>query len=126
MTLSIEDLSRELNKLDNYVITYIYRKYIKKTDNKLKEDSEYKLYKDNLVNKSRKNIINQDESLKEELENMGMEDTERCSYIRKYKNKLIRCKHFIMNKDEDVCRRHLTTPNIYWDNYNKLLESIKK
>ena len=45
--------------------------------------------------------------------------------IRNYKNKLIRCKNSIMNKDEDVCKRHSTTPNIYWDNYNKLLESIK-
>jgi len=125
MSLNIENFSRELNKLENYVINYIYEKYIKKGDAKLKDDSEYKLYKDKLLNKSRKNIIKQDESLKEDLEKIAIEDVERCSYIRNYKNKLIRCKNSIMNKDEDVCKRHLTKPNIYWDNYNTLLESIK-
>ena len=121
MSLNIENFSRELNKLENYVINYIYVKYIKKGDAKLKDDSEYKLYKDKLLNKSRINIINQDDSLKEDLEKIAIEDDERCSYIRNYKNKLIRCKNSIMNKDEDVCKKHLTKPNIYWDNYNILL-----
>ena len=49
MSINVENFSRELNKLENYVINYIYEKYIKKGDAKLKDDSEYKLYKDKLI-----------------------------------------------------------------------------
>ena len=40
----------------------------------------------------------------------------------KIKHKLIRCKNSIINNDEDVCSLHEITPNIYWDQYNELIE----
>jgi len=107
---------------------------------------EYKKYKDRIFSKERKSIIKQDEVLKEDLENMSIADEEyeknpslfhrqkhnsypdekRCSFIRKIKHKLIRCKNSIINNDEDVCSLHEITPNIYWDQYNDLIEKIKK
>jgi hypothetical protein len=108
---------------------------------------EYKLYRDRIFNKDRKSIIKQDEVLKDDLTKMSLADKEwekqtntntfirkgtnsypdikRCSYIRKHKNKLMRCKNSILNDDEDVCKCHLITPNIYYDMYYELLEKIK-
>ena len=113
-------------------------KYSKKPINK----EEYKLYKDRIFSKERKSIITQDEVLKKDLENMTIADEEyenkpnsfrrqkyniypdvkRCTYIRKIKHKLIRCKNGILNDDEDICSKHEDTPNIYWDKYNELLD----
>lgn len=116
-------------------------KFNKKPINK----EEYKLFKDRIFNKERKSIITQDEVLKTDLENMTIvdeayekkpnlfnrqkynsyPDEKRCTYIRKIKHKLIRCKNGIINDDEDVCIKHEDTPNIYWDKYNDLLEKYK-
>ena len=173
MTLNLYMLSKQMNKLENYIAKYIYKKYIEintsshinndisdsyTTDDKLEEDLnyiyskkplnliDYKLYKDRLFEKDRKNIINQDEVLKDDLKkikesdsnynkkallfkkdkNNSYPDNKRCSYIRKYKNKLLRCKNSIINDDEDICFLHEDSPNIYWDNYIKLLENIDK
>ena len=113
-------------------------KYSKKPINK----EEYKLYLDRIFSKERKHIIKQNDVLSKDLENMTFADEEyeknpekfkrqiyksypdikRCTYIRKYKHKLIRCKNSIINDDEDICSRHETTPNIYWDMYIELLE----
>ena len=49
-------------------------------------------------------------------------DVKRCTFIRKHKNKYIRCCNLNMNDDEDVCYRHINIDNIYWDTYNKILE----
>ena len=108
---------------------------------------EYKLYRDRIFNKDRKSIIKQDEVLKDDLTKMSLADKEwekqtntntftrkgtnsypdikRCSYIRKHKNKLMRCKNSILNDDEDVCKCHLITPNIYYDMDYELLKKIK-
>lgn len=105
---------------------------------------EYKLYLDKVFNKDRKHIIKQSDVLTSDLENMNLADKEyeknpetfkkqkynshpdikRCSYIRKHKHKLIRCKNNIINDDEEMCNKHEDTPNIYWDMYSELLEKV--
>ena len=117
-------------------------KYSKKPNN----SEEYKLYIDRIFSKERKHIINQNEILIEDLDDMTLADDEyesdptsfqrqknnsypdikRCSYIRKHKHKLIRCKNSIMNDDEDMCSHHEDKPNMYWDSYNELVENINK
>jgi len=180
---NIDILSKQMNKLENYVTKYIYKKYIeidtpstnninttdtKDTPNtpntpntptdyiednltyiyskKPKNHIEYELYKDSIFGKNRKGIIKQDELLKDDLKklkqadidynkkpllfkkhkNNSYPDSKRCSYIRKYKNKLVRCKNSIINDDEDICFQHEDSPNMYWDNYIELLEKIEK
>ena len=173
---NLDILVKSLNRLENYTAKYIYKKYIETVDipilidtpkketpdenieleeiihekfkynSKPKNKEEYKVYKDIIFGKERKNIITQDELLKQDLENMNIADKEyslkkslfnrknydsypdekRCSYIRKIKHKLIRCKNSIMNDDEDVCCIHEDTPNIYWDMYNEYLEKMVK
>jgi hypothetical protein len=115
-------------------------KYSKKPNN----NEEYKLYTDNIFSKERKHIINQNDILTEDLDNIALADDEyendpatfhrqqnnsypdikRCSYIRKHKHKLIRCKNSIINNDEDMCSRHEDKPNIYWDSYNELVDKL--
>ena len=173
MTLNLYMLSKQMNKLENYIAKYIYKKYIEintsshidndisdsdTIDDELEEDLtyiyskrpinpiDYKLYKDRIFEKERTSIINQDEVLKDDLKkikesdsdytkkillfkkdkNNSYPDSKRCSYIRKYKNKLIRCKNCIIHDDEDICFQHEDSPNIYWDKYSELLEKIDK
>ena len=173
MTLNLYMLSKQMNKLENYIAKYIYKKYIEintsshidndisdsdTIEDELEEDLtyiyskrpinpiDYKLYKDRIFEKDRTSIINQDEVLKDDLKkikesdsnynkkpllfkkdkNNSYPDSKRCSYIRKYKNKLIRCKNCIINDDEDICFQHEDSPNIYWDKYSELLEKIDK
>ena len=115
-------------------------KYSKKPNN----NEDYKVYADTIFDKERKHIIKQNDILAEDLDNISIADDEyendptkfnrrqnnsypdikRCSYIRKHKNKLIRCKNSIINDDEDMCSRHEDTPNIYWDSYNELVDKI--
>ena len=115
-------------------------KYSKKPNNV----DDYKLYSDTIFDKERKHIIKQNDILTEDLDNMTLADDEyendptkfnrrqnnsypdikRCSYIRKNKNKLVRCKNSIINDDEDTCSRHEDKPNIYWDSYNELVDKI--
>ena len=117
-------------------------KYSKKPNN----SEEYKKYTDTIFSKERKHIIKQNDSLTEDLDNMSLADDEyendpksfhrqqnnsypdikRCSYIRKHKHKLIRCKNGIINDDEDMCAIHEDTPNMYWDSYNELVEKLNK
>jgi len=174
---NLDIITKELNKIENYATTYIYKKYIEinsspepiaiskskngetkellededsnyKYSKKPKCSLEYKLYRDKIFNKDRKSIIKQDEVLKDDLTKMSLADKEwekqsntntftrkgtnsypdikRCSYIRKHKHKLMRCKNSIINDDEDVCKCHLITPNIYYDMYSELLEKMKK
>jgi hypothetical protein len=120
--------------------TQITFKYSKKPNNV----DDYKLYSDTIFDKERKHIIKQNDILTEDLDNMTLADDEyendptkfnrrqnnsypdikRCSYIRKNKNKLVRCKNSIINDDEDTCSRHEDKPNIYWDSYNELVDKI--
>ena len=51
-------------------------------------------------------------------------DVLRCSFIRKHHHRYYRCRNPNMNKDSDVCKKHENSENIYYDNYNDLLEKI--
>lgn len=115
-------------------------KYSKKPNN----NEEYKLFTDKIFATQRKHIIKQNDILEEDLDNIALADDEyendpgqfhrrqtnsypdikRCSFIRKHKHKLIRCKNSIINDDEDMCSRHEDKPNIYWDSYNELVDKI--
>ena len=115
-------------------------KYSKKPNNK----EAYKLYLDRIFSKERKHIIKQSDVLADDLENMTLADEEydknpqkfkrqkynsypdikRCSYIRKHKHKLMRCKNSIINSDEDMCSKHEDSLNMYWDMYIELLEKV--
>jgi hypothetical protein len=115
-------------------------KYSKKPNS----NEEYKSYTDKIFSTQRKHIITQNDILEEDLDNIALADDEyendpaqfhrrqtnsypdikRCSFIRKHKNKLIRCKNSIINDDEDMCSRHEDKPNIYWDSYNELVDKI--
>ena len=191
---NLDILVKSLNKIENYAVKYIYKKYIETLpDTQLSEtnsaettavpsasvtsstvtlaaitppeeteesieqleinykyskkpinNEDYKLYTDKIFNKERKYIIKQNDILIADLENISLADDEyesnptlfhrqqnnsypdikRCSYIRKHKNKLIRCKNSIINDDEDMCSRHEDKPNIYWDSYNELVDKI--
>ena len=90
-------------------------KYSKKPNN----NDDYKVYVDTIFDKERKHIIKQNDSLTEDLDNISLADDEyesdpikfnrrqnnsypdikRCSYIRKHKNKLVRCKNSIIDDD---------------------------
>jgi len=93
---NIDMLSKQMNKLENYVTKYIYKKYIEidtssstnninttdtpdTTDDELEEDLtyiyskkpknliDYKVYKDRVFGKDRKGIIKQEDQLKDDL-----------------------------------------------------------
>jgi len=51
-------------------------------------------------------------------------DVLRCSFIRKHHHRYYRCRNQIINKDK--CKKHENSENIYYDNYNDLLELLNK
>ena len=102
---NLDTLVKSLNRLENYTVKYIYKKYIEiytntetseiqntqETSEKPEQEQsiesfkyskqplckeEYKKYKDRIFSKERKSIIKQDEVLKEDLENMSIADEE--------------------------------------------------
>jgi hypothetical protein len=136
-----QETNTEPQTLEPYTTSEIQNfKYSKKPINK----DAYKLYLDIIFSKERKHIIKQSDVLEEDLENMTLADEEyeanptqfkrqknnsypdikRCSYIRKHKHKLMRCKNGIINDDEDMCSKHEDSLNMYWDMYVELLEKI--
>ena len=159
----MDELVKSLNRVENYTAKYIFNKYIcnstneddkddKDEDNKDKSIS-YKEFTDNIFGLERKAIITQDESLNEDLNNMdladkvfdkapenfkrrdydSLPDVKRCTFIRKHKNKYIRCAMSITddgndgNDDgNDVCYKHESSVNMYWDNYSRLVNVKKK
>ena len=59
----------------------------------------------------------------------SLPDVKRCTFIRKHKNKYIRCAMSITddgNDDNDVCYKHESSINMYWDNYCRLINVKKK
>ena len=58
--------------------------------------------------------------------NNSYPDIKRCSYIRKHKHKLMRCKNSIINDEEEMCTKHEESPNMYWAMYIELLEKMHK
>ena len=107
--------------------------------------SEYKKYLKTIFYSDRKTgVINQITELQNDLDDMAkadsaytrnadkfnpqlydsLPDVMRCTYIRKHHHRYYRCKNKIANDDSDVCKKHLECENIYFDNYNDLVESI--
>lgn len=117
-----------------------------KYSKKPKNTEAYKLYLDRIFSKERKHIIKQNDTMAKDLENMTLADEEyeknpnlfhrqknnsypdikRCSYIRKHKHKLMRCKNSIINDEEEMCTKHEESPNMYWAMYIELLEKMHK
>ena len=157
----MDNLVKSLNRLENYTAKYIFNKYIcnsnnednKDEDNKEDDSISYKEFTDTIFGLERKAIITQDESLNEDLDNMdlankvfekdpekfkrrdydSLPDIKRCTFIRKHKNKYIRCAMSITddgndgNDDgNDVCYKHESSVNMYWDNYSRLVNVKKK
>jgi hypothetical protein len=147
----MDDLVKSLNRIENYTTRYIFNKYINNTTNtseNINKDKSitYKEFTDNVFGLERKAIITQDESLNEDLDNMdladkvfekapekfkrreydSLPDVKRCTFIRKHKNKYIRCAMSISDDDNDdnsdVCYKHESSINMYWNNYCKLLK----
>lgn len=141
----MDDLVKSLNRAENYTTRYIFNKYINHDlrNPARKDNKEYKQFIDNIFGLDRKAIITQDESLNEDLDNMdladkvfdkapekfkrreydSLPDVKRCTFIRKHKNKYIRCAMSISDDDSDVCYKHESSVNMYWDNYCSLINA---
>ena len=144
----MDDLVKSINRIENYTAKYIFNKYIKQDlENPARKDNkEYKQFLDTIFGLERKAIITQEESLNEDLDNMdladkvfekdpkkfkrrdydSLPDVKRCTFIRKHKNKYIRCDMSISDDDSDVCYKHESSVNMYWVNYCKLLQENEK
>ena len=143
----MDNLVKSLNRIENYTAKYIFNKYIcNATDENNKDESiSYKEFTDTIFGLERKAIITQEEVLNEDLDNMdladkvfdkapekfkrreydSLPDVKRCTFIRKHKNKYIRCAMSITDDDNDdyndVCYKHKSSINMYWENYCKLI-----
>jgi hypothetical protein len=105
----------------------------------------YAIYQKRIFHHSRSCfVINQDDLIREDIQIMTLADKAyeenpetfkvknfdllpdvlRCSFIRKHHHRYYRCRNIIMNKDSDVCTKHEKRENIYYDNYNELLEKL--
>ena len=153
----MDDLVKSLNRIEKYAAKYIFNKYIYNANNKDDKDEDnkdksikYKEFTDTIFGLERKSIITQDESLNEDLDNMdladkvfdkdpekfkrreydSLPDVKRCTFIRKHKNKYIRCAMSITDDgnddNSDVCYKHESSVNMYWGNYCKLLKENEK
>jgi hypothetical protein len=107
---------------------------------------DFKLYLNKIFANSRKSIITQEESIISDLKNIFIANNEynkkpekfkrlqnkshpdikRCCYIRKFKNKYIRCALSSNNEDEKYCYKHYNKLNIYWDNYSQIINKLEK
>ena len=105
----------------------------------------YTIYRKNIFYQSRSCFtLNQNDLIREDIRLMTLADKAyekhpeifklsdyelppdvlRCSFIRKHHHRYYRCRNPIMNKDSDICKKHENSENIYYDNYNDLLESL--
>jgi len=112
---------------------------------KILDKVAYTAYQKNIFHQSRSCFtLNQDDLIREDIRIMTLADEAyeehpsefkvgdfelppdvlRCSFIRKHHHRYYRCRNQIMNKDSDVCKKHENSENIYYDNYNELLEKL--
>ena len=150
----MDDLVKSLNRIENYTAKYIFNKYICNSTDKDNKDKDnkyniirYKEFTDTIFGLERKSIITQDESLNEDLNNIdladkvfdkdpkkfkrreydSLPDVKRCTFIRKHKNKHIRCAMSITDdsndNNSDVCYKHESSVNMYWENYISLINA---
>jgi len=117
----------------------------KKARPKILDKAAYTAYQKNIFHQSRSCFtLNQDDLIREDIRIMTLADEAyeehpsefkvgdfelppdvlRCSFIRKHHHRYYRCRNQIMNKDSDVCKKHENSENIYYDNYNDLLEKL--
>ena len=143
----MEILVKDINNLENTIARYIYDKYIDNNKNLAIDEKTYKMYLQNIFEFKRKCfVLNQEDIIRDDLKTMTIADKAlernpdkfnvsnfdippdilRCSYIRKYHHRYYRCKHRISNDDSDVCKKHENSENIYYDNYNDILEQLEK
>jgi hypothetical protein len=134
-----------MNNLEDNVMRYMHRKYLKD------KDIDYQDYKKTILGLKRLRIIDQTELLKKELNdikeanrihfkssnkldtNIGQEteygypDKFRCTYVINKKNNFVRCRRRIINGDAskyDCCLTHNRLNNIYLDKYLELCKTI--
>ena len=150
----MDDLVKSLNIIENYTAKYIFNKYICNSNDEDNKDEDksitYKEFTDTIFGLERKAIITQYESLNEDLDNMdladkifekdpkkfkrreydSLPDVKRCTFIRKHKNKYIRCAMSITDDgnddNSDVCYKHESSVNMYWVNYCSLINAKEK
>jgi hypothetical protein len=112
---------------------------------KIQDPYRYTLFKKNIFTQKRScAVISQEELIKNDIHTMKLADKAyernpkefqtsnfdippdvlRCSFIRKYHHRYIRCKNRISCDDSDVCKKHEECENIYLDSYNDLLETL--
>ena len=112
---------------------------------KVLDKVSYTIYRKNIFHQSRKCFtLDQNAIIREDTRLMNIADAAydknpetfkvseydippdvlRCSFIRKHHHRYYRCRNTIMNKDSDICKKHETHENIYYDNYNDLLDKI--
>jgi hypothetical protein len=105
----------------------------------------YTIYCKNIFHQSRSCFtLNQNDLIREDIQIMTLADKTyaenpsafkigdfklppdvlRCSFIRKHHHRYYRCRNQIINKDSDICKKHENSENIYYDNYNDLLEAL--
>lgn len=112
---------------------------------KVNDKLAFAMYRRNIFHHPRSCFsLNQEDLIREDLQLMALADTAyeehpddfkvadyelppdvmRCTFIRKHHHRYYRCRNGIMNKDSDVCKKHENSENIYYDNYNDLLDKI--
>lgn len=112
---------------------------------KVLDKAAYEVYRKNIFYHSRSCfVLNQDDLIREDIRIMNLADEAydespdgfkmsdyelppdvlRCSFIRKHHHRYYRCRNAIMNKDSDICKKHENRDNIYYDNYNDILERL--
>lgn len=128
---------------DQYLIEEF--KYSKKPIN----NTEYRKYLNKILAKQRKKIITQRELLTLDIQKLNLAntkynessssgtrtkkkvssgeslpDSKRCTYIRKNKNKLIRCSLIANDETETYCIFHIDKPNMYLEAYQELIRKL--
>ena len=114
---------------------------------KVLDKTAYTIYRKNIFHQSRSCFaLNQNDLIREDIQIMTFADKAyeehpdefkvgdfdlppnvlRCSFIRKHHHRYYRCKNKIMNNDTDICKKHENRENIYYDNYNDLLDSLNQ
>jgi len=143
--------AKSLNSLENAIAKYIYKKYIEPEPNiesnlepKDQTEEKYQKYLTTIFGQKRKWIITQEELICADLKNMSiadddyrenptefkpndydsLPDVKRCSYIRKFNNKLLRCANGIIHDESDMCYKHEDECNMYLDIYTKLIRKL--
>jgi len=125
-----------------------------KYSSKVLDKYKFKLYLDTIFNKQRPHLITQKELLEQEIEAINeadikfddlqeesvnyltsesrfprsktksYPDTMRCTYIIKSKNKYKRCSLKVFSNDIEYCKKHANQPNLFWDKYCELLDTL--